>query len=364
MKIIYIIDDLKVSGAQTHLLRLVNGLCQHTNVEVVALGPCSSKISEQFDSRVAIHFFDMDSVRAPSFWCSFFSLVKYLHRKRPDIVHTYLNTANVFGLLAARISGTRRVVTSRRDIGCFRTGRIAWLETILSRYLANHVFCVCAAVARRVEDLEKVPVEKLNFIYNGVDANLYVPKEKINKDKPLKFGVVASINREEKGHRDYIEAAAEANAARPGFAQFYLAGDGPLRTVLEDLVKKKGLDTVTFFAGEVKDIDAFLSDIDVLVVPSHTEGISNALLEGMAKGLPAIATAVDGNLEVMVHKVTGIMVPPSSPALLREAFFYFADNRDQLKKLGAASRARISEHFSLSKMVENYLKAYETLILK
>jgi len=364
MKIIYVIDDLKVSGAQIHLLHLANGLCSKVSVEVIALGPCAEDIKIGFDRRIRVHCLGMASVRKVCFWRNFIVLMNQLRRSKPDIVHTYLNTANVFGLLAARLAGVGVVVTSRRDIGCFRTGRIAKLEVFLSRHLADQVFCVCQAVANKVVVEEQIPKTKLKVIYNGVDAGAYTVRQNANMDNTLRFGMVATINREAKGHLDFLEAAVAAHTERPEFAEFHLAGDGPLRPSLEDYCHQNGIEPVTFFVGEIEDVNAFLSGIDVLVVPSHTEGISNALLEGMAKGLPAIATAVDGNLEVVVPDYTGLLVPPVDRSAMKKAFLYFADNRELLRQMGEAGRKRVVEQFSYSGMLDNFFSAYQTLVRK
>lgn len=353
----YVVDDLRVGGAQTHLTRLVQELSRRGHsLEVICMGDAQPVVTSQIPAGVPVVSFHLASVRNPRFLPQFLSLVRHLRRKRPAIVHTYLNTAGVFGLIAARLAGVPHVVTSRRDIGIFRSGRIRALEAFLSRRWADRVFCVCEAVARAVRRDEGIPEEKLRVLLNGIDVAGVLAGPSA-REGPVRFGIVAAINRVEKGHREFVEAAAILARMSPS-VEFHLVGDGPLRPSLEALGKELGLGDKTIFHGERRDVLEFLDTIDVLVVPSYTEGISNAALEAMAKGLPVVASGVDGNLETVADGETGLLVAPRDPADLARAMQRYAGDRDLRLRHGRAGRERLDRMFTVSRMADRYEGEY------
>jgi glycosyltransferase involved in cell wall biosynthesis len=359
MRISYLIDDLRVGGAQTHLARLVHGLAARgLDLEVLSFGPESKTVTAQIPASVPIVRFGLASVRSLGFPAAFVSLVRHLRRRRPDVVHTYLNTAGVFGLLAARLAGVKHVAVSRRDMGVFRSSRIRMLEAWLSRRLADRVFCVCEAVAAATRQHEGIAEDRLRVVLNGSDVRGVRARAEYRRTGTLRFCMVAAMNREQKGHRELLEAAARL---RDLPVSFQLAGDGPLRLALEERALELELQGVVRFVGETSDIQTLLDDADVVVVPSYTEGISNAALEGMAKGLPVIASAVDGNLETVADGETGRLVPPRDPQALADAMRAYAQDRVLVERHGRAARRRAKELFDLEGMIDAYQREYAAL---
>jgi glycosyltransferase involved in cell wall biosynthesis len=359
--ITYVVDDLRVGGAQTHLTRLVQELSRRGHaLEVVCMGPSQPAVTSAIPVDVPVASFRLASVRAPDFAPQLVALVAHLRRRRPEVVHTYLNTAGVFGLLAARVAGVPHVVTSRRDIGIFRSGRIRSLEAFLSRRWADRVFCVCEAVARAVRRDEGIPEDKLRVLLNGIDVTGVAPRA-AGRQGPVRFGIVAAVNRVEKGHREFVEAAALASRGASS-VEFHVVGDGPLRPGLEARAAELGIGGQTVFHGERRDILAFLDTIDVLVVPSYTEGISNAALEAMAKGLPVIATGVDGNLETVDDGTTGLLVPPRDPEALARAMERYAADPTLRSAHGRAGRERLDRLFTVGRMADRYEEEYAAIV--
>lgn len=359
--ITYVVDDLRVGGAQTHLTRLVQELSRRgCALEVVCMGASQAVVTSQIPSAVPVVSFRLASVRQPDFALQFLALVRHLRRTRPAVVHTYLNTAGVFGLVAARLAGVPHVVTSRRDIGIFRSGRIQSLEALLSRRWADRVFCVCEAVARAVRRDEGIPDEKLRVLLNGIGVEGVQPRVP-TQGGPTRFGIVAAINRTEKGHREFVEAAALVAREVQG-VEFHLVGDGPLRPGIEARARELGIADKTTFHGERRDVLAFLDTIDVLVVPSYTEGISNAALEAMAKGLPVVATGVDGNLETVADGETGLLVAARDPGALAKAMATYAGDADLRARHGRAGRERLDRLFTVDRMADRYEEEYGAIL--
>jgi glycosyltransferase involved in cell wall biosynthesis len=364
LKILYIIDDLKVSGAQVHLTRLAQVLSgRGYQIQVVSFGPVSETVRSQFPAAVEVLTFRMNSVWNPAFGPSLLRLIGHIREQGPDIVHTYLSTAGVFGLIAARAAGIKRVVTSRRDMGSFRSARIRSLEAFLSRRLAMRVFCVCKAVAQETQLREGIPEAQLRVLLNGIDAKGITPRKRPATGGRLNFVMVASMTRREKGHKELVLSMLQACQATDLPFDLFLVGGGDLRPSLEALVQSlgpQGLKDRVRFLGEQREILQILEGMDVLVVPSYTEGLSNATLEAMAKGLPVIATAVDGNLEVVVDGETGLLVPKQDTDALSRAMLAYVRDPSLVSIHGDKARTR-AELFSIEQMGDDYDREYRAL---
>jgi glycosyltransferase involved in cell wall biosynthesis len=139
-------------------------------------------------------------------------------------------------------------------------------------------------------------------------------------------------------------------------AELAFVGDGPLR---EELQKQAG--PRVSFLGQRADVSELLAGFDVFVLPSKTEGMSIALLEAMAAGCPIVVTAVGGNVELIHHMQTGLVVPPNDEAVLRGAIERLLVDRALAARLGAAARAAAEKHHSVKVMTERYEELWHRL---
>lgn len=366
--LIYIIDNLRVAGAQRHLLKLISGL-SNTNysIGIICLGTKDENLVKGLNAPVIT--FKMDCIWQPGFWLDFVRLIQFLSKNKPSLVHTYLNTSNVFGVLAAKLAGVPIAISSRRDLGQFRSGIIGLLERFTAR-LSDRVICVSQAVQRKVSDLDGLPEDKLTVIYNGVEItgspSHQVTRSQVKEsigigDDELVVGMIATMDREEKGHREFIEAAALVVKEIPN-VKFLLIGDGYLRKSYELRAISSGYKDKIMFLGKRSDVSELLSIMDVSVNASYSEGMSNTILESMAAGVPVVATAVDGNLETIEDGETGFLVTPKDPGAIAQAAIKILKDKELAKKIGENARKLVSEKFSLDKMVKNYVELYEVLI--
>jgi len=141
-------------------------------------------------------------------------------------------------------------------------------------------------------------------------------------------------------------------------------GDGPCRAELEQVWRRLGLDGRVLMLGERQDVARILRALDVFALPSLGEGISNALLEAMASGLPVIATRVGGNPELVEHDVTGTLVSPRSAEALAAAFDRYLLDPALIRKHGEAGRQRALRDFSLDRMFGAYDSLYSRLLAR
>jgi glycogen synthase len=174
------------------------------------------------------------------------------------------------------------------------------------------------------------------------------------------IGTVATF-RPVKDLHTMLEAMSLVARARPR-AKLVLLGDGPLKHDLTATVERLGLGSVVRFPGWRNDATQLLPAMDLFVLSSLSEGISLALLEAMAAGVPVVATKVGGNLEVLREPSSGLLVPPRSPHDLAHAILSLIDDAARRSELSAGGRGRVAEAFSLKRMVKDYEGLYTSLM--
>jgi len=158
------------------------------------------------------------------------------------------------------------------------------------------------------------------------------------------------------------EEPADARRSGRAPARLLLCGDGPQNADLRRAAREMGIAGRVIFTGARDDVARVLAAVDVFVLPSLTEGMSNAILEAMASSLPVVATQVGGNGELVSHGGSGLLVPPGSEAALRDGIRALVRCPDLRVRMGRVGRLRAEHRFSLDRMVARYEDLYELLI--
>jgi len=158
-----------------------------------------------------------------------------------------------------------------------------------------------------------------------------------------------------------IRAVVEIERMQPGTITLTLVGDGPLRSEIDELVKSQGVDHCVRLVGSSSDVESHLMASDVFVLPSRAEGLSNALLEAMASGVPVIASRIPGNVDVVDHERTGLLFEVGDEHALAECILAMVDTslRDRLAR---AARAEIAERYGLETIASRYVELYRDLV--
>jgi len=219
----------------------------------------------------------------------------------------------------------------------------------------------------------KVPANKITQIYNGVDISRF----KLSDNKPVdllppnfrspELMLIGTVGRLDpvKDQITLVQAfihLVNTNPVVKNKVRLVLIGAGLLMPKLRELSLEAGVDDLIWFAGERNDVADIMQALDLFVLPSINEGISNTILEAMATELPVIATNVGGNPELVIHNQTGYLVPKQNPTAMAEAFKYYLDNPDLLIGHGKAGRARCESTFSLNRMMTDYMNVYDDLL--
>ena len=218
-----------------------------------------------------------------------------------------------------------------------------------------------------------VPAQKITQVYNGVDLSRF----KLSDDKPLallppdfrskNLMLIGTVGRLDpvKDQITLVQAfihLIKSNAALRNKVRLVVVGAGALQPQLQALSRDAGVDDLIWFAGERQDVADIMQTLDLFVLPSINEGISNTILEAMATALPVIATDVGGNPELVINDRTGYLVPKQDPAAMAAAFKHYLDNPALLAIHGQAGRARCVSTFSLNRMISDYVTIYDNLL--
>lgn len=297
-------------------------------------------------------------------------LVRHLRRDGIQVMHTYGFYPNVFALPAARAAGIPLVIGSVRDTGNVWSRWQHEIHKVCLR-LADHVIVNAEAVRTDLHRRGYV-VKGVSVIPNGIDCERFrVPAsgDAVRRDWQIPAGapVVGVLSRllPQKGH-DYFLQAAAVIAARHPDVRFVLVGDTKInqdyREHLKRLVATLGLQDRVLFTGFRLDIPQLLRALTISVLPSLGEGLSNALLESMAAGVPVVATRAGGNPEIVEDGVTGLLVPPADAGALASAICRLLDDRALAVRCGEAGRRLVWSAYSLEQAVARTERLYADLL--
>jgi len=268
-----------------------------------------------------------------------FELRQFLRLQQVQIVQTFFESSDLWAGLLTKVTSRARLIWSRRDMGILRTRK----HQIAYRLMANMpdaVFAVSEQVRQHCIDVDRIDPARVFTIYNGLNLSDWNAASKpIKKPGELLVTTVGNIRRI-KGHDIFIKAAASIVSRFPKVS-FSVVGDvleNDYFAELQALVRDLNLVDHFHFPGGISNLREYLSGADIFVLPSRSEGFSNAILEAMAASLPVVATNVGGNAEAVKDGVTGFLVPSEDPAALSAAVARLLSDPSQAKLMGAAGK--------------------------
>jgi len=365
--ILYLIDAMILpGGTETHLFELARRL-EATGYHPIVCNLAGDQPQLRRVAEAGVETWDRTIVRLymPSGRAEVRSVIQAASGRNVQAVQTFHFKADWMGVGVARALGCP-LVSSRRDLGFAQTPlrRLAYrfINPSVDRFIAPSR-AVRDAVARR----EGVSPGRIEVIYNGLDLQRFsTPADRaaarawlgVPAEGPV-IGMVGNL-RPIKDHPTLLRAMARLAAPFPE-AQLVFVGEGSEEERLRALARELGIGPRVTFAGPRSDIPRVLAAMDVFVLSSHSEGMSNAIIEAMAAGLPVVATDVGGNAECVANGETGFIVPPGDDAAMADRLGALVGDPALSATQGAAGRARAEALFDVEAMVRRTADLYRAL---
>ena len=293
---------------------------------------------------------------------SLLNLRRHFQSHHIAIAHAFDFYTNLLLVPAAKLARVPVIVGSQRQLGDLLTVAQSRSQMMMFRW-CDAVVCNSRAAADWLVE-RGLPERKVRLIWNGLPEQAFAQAEPALPRKPglLRVGMVARMNTRTKNHSLFLRAAAHLRSEFPQI-EFVLVGDGPLRKELEAEAARLAPDGAVRFLGDRQDIPAILASLDVSVLPSASESLSNAIIESMAAGVPVVASRVGGNAE-LVNDERGALVPAGDEIGLSAAVTHLLRSSESLGQMGRNCRQFARENFTLEIMRRRYEELYAELLAR
>ncbi|MBN2207885.1 MAG: glycosyltransferase [Candidatus Coatesbacteria bacterium] len=392
VRVMRVITQLSRGGVEAKLAELLPLLGQRGfEVSVCCIKEAGSLAHRFAEAGIPIHVFPVRSRLHP---IDLVRLARFIGRQWIDVVHTHMHAANVTGTLAARLASVPVIVANVHNVGKFQSRRQVVQDRLLARYRDGTV-CVSEQVKDDYLKATGLSDEKAAVIYNGVDTAKFRPvwqpvgaplaapcfnlsnAHRAGQAPLLHDPAVLPVRRElgigedervlisvgrlipQKSPELLISAFKIVHESHPK-TRLLVLGSGELRCDLEALAAKLALSSSMIFAGFREDVAECLAASDVFVSSSVKEGFSNALLEALASGLPAVVTDVGGNREALRDGQEGFLCKPRPQELAERVVRILCDS-ELCERMSKSARERAME-FSLDRMAEQTAAYYRSLL--
>ena len=366
-RILYLVETAELGGAEENLLQVAS------RVRRDRYQPCARVVAEGALARALSEAGVEVALLARRRWSPRLNpallaeLARTIRRERIALVHAYLFAMGLHGSLAGRLAGVPVLVSVRNEHYDFATRRRRLAYRLMGR-LGCRFSAVSASVAERLERACGVPAAQITHLPNGVDLARYSPRLGAARARaalglaPEMFTIGTVARLEKVKGIAYLLAAVPDLERAAGPVQVAIAGNGGLRKALERQAAGLGGKSRVVFLGHRRDSEVVLEALDAFALPSLSEGMSNALLQAMAMGVPCVATAVGGNPEVLGGGAAGLLVPPADAGALARALASLIASPGRRAALGAAARAEVERSYSVERMVARNEALYAELL--
>lgn len=370
--IAHVIYQLDVGGLENGVVNLVNNLPADRYRHAIVCLKDYTDFRHRLQHDPPLFALHKQEGKDPGLYKRLWSVLREL---RPDIVHTR-NLATLEAQLPALLAGVKCRVHGEhgRDIeDVDGTSRKYRLLRKAFRPLVQRYVTVSRDLDTYLQDIIGIPARKVSHIHNGVDAGRFCPAPNKRAALPVHgFAasdsvVVGTVGRMEAVKdqatlaRAFVRLADQVADGR-GRLRLVMVGDGMLRPRVREILEEAGCADIAWLPGSRDDVPELLRAMDIFVLPSLAEGISNTILEAMASGLPVVATRVGGNGELVVEGETGYLVPRDDPQAMAEAIRRYTADPGLRKRHAANARSRVETEFNIDEMVNRYAALYDDLL--
>ena len=375
LRIAYVIDSIETgqAGTESQLLKLIRGLGPQNEIDLYCLRDSSWLSANRASLPCKVHAYALRGRIGWQVLREIVRLVRTMRSRQHDVVHTFFPVGNIIGVFAARLAGVRHIVSSRRDLGIWMNWRYLVATRIANR-LVSRIIANSKEVKRYTERVERFAGRRIEVVYNGVDVDAFrraQPDSALRcslglREKSKVVGLIANF-RPVKGQHTLVQAAWETLQIRDD-VEFLLVGgsvadDGArYREQTQELAGRLGVSDRVHFVDGSDQVASILSLLDVAVSCSEHEGLSNAVIEYMAAGVPCIVTAAGGNLDLVDNEVTGLTFRYDDAHALAQHILRLLNNPADRKSFSSNALARVRRLMSLDAMIAGNLAIYQRLM--
>jgi len=362
LRVLHVTFNMGIGGTEQVIRQLVMGMkSEGVESEILCIDGQIGPIGEALQQTgVPVH----KLVRKQGFdWSLIAGIRKRLREGRFDVVHCHQYTPWVYGWLGAMGTQARVVFTEH---GRFYPDRYRYKAALINPMVAlltPVVIAISEATKGALIKYEFIPERKIRVIYNGIaplsrnDSEAQRVREQLGI--PPEAFVVGTVSRlDPVKNQQMMLRAFQAFSEKHPDSYLLMVGDGPDKAMLMALADQLGINDRTIFTGFINRPEHHLLAIDVFLLSSHTEGTSMTLLEAMSLGIPAIATRVGGNPEIVVDGKTGVLTDPGCADSFARAMIQLAGDRKLRGDLSEESSKTFTRKFTQKRMIQSYMKVY------
>ena len=357
VRVLYVTGGRRIGGMESHLLILASNLPPSIRCVVCCLDASPDYLARLTDLGIEHTNLDCPNVLRPGVLRAYRRLTRVVRRFDPHVVHSYGFSADVIAALLRLGGGKARLITSRRGEEPYVRRQV--ILRLINR-LSDRIVCVSAETAAFVNATESPPSRLLEVIPNGVELHLAEDRPRAHNPESIRFGTLGTV-KPIKGTDLLVDAFMRFDPERR--VELVIAGliDRPWAEALRERARA---DARIRFIGRSSAPRDFLAGLDVFVLPSRSEGMSNALLEAMASGLPCIATDVGSNRSVLCPapgSPGGVIAEAAVDSLFR-AMCAMAESPADRSRYGAHGADTVRSRHSVRDMVTGYERLYRSVV--
>jgi len=367
MRLVQFTRSFHIGGTEVQVLELLRGLPSSYQLQVSVLEDAGPLMGAVWKLGYAAETFPLKgSVAQANTAYQVMRMARWLKANRVDLVHVHDFYSTLIAVPAAKLAGTK-VIVGRLDLSHWQGKARRAVHSRLTA-MADHVVANAEAIRRLLVEEEGLPASRVSVIHNGLDLARFDMRMREGLKAPLPdtgdspvIVHVANMNHPVKRQEDLLLALAMLHHGGTP-VQAFLVGDGPRRKGLEKLAAELGVSDTVHFLRHRTDVAAIYARATLGVLCSSAEGMSNAVMEGMAAGLPMVVTRVGGNTDLVRDGERGLVVPPERPAQLAQAISQLLSSPEKAKRMGRAARDFVARELSLERLIRLHDALYQRVV--